>query len=83
MYSHNFMVEEKKDLDISLTWVLLCFIALGFLYGKSSKSQRIMKEISETGNKAEMERKRREKGLENEISAPSSSDKSKVSKNLW
>lgn len=42
-----------------------------------------MKEISETGNKAEMERKRREKGLENEISAPSSSDKSKVSKNLW
>lgn len=67
MYSHNFMVEEKKDLEFSLNWLLLCFIALGFLYGRSSKSQRIIKEISETGSKAEMERKRREKGLENEI----------------
>lgn len=55
MYSHNFMVEGKKYLEISLTWVLH-FITLGFLYGRSSKCQRIMKEISEIGSKAEMGR---------------------------
>lgn len=65
MYPHNFMVEKKKDLEISLSWVSLCFIVLGILYGRSSKRQRKMKEMSETGSKAEMERKR-EEGLENE-----------------